>query len=204
MSKFRFLILLIPMLLAALAAAAPSNAQQIPLSEISRYLNGLGTAKGEFTQINADGTIATGEILIKRPGRIRFEYNPPEQSLVLAAGGQLAVFDPRSNAGPQRYPLRETPLSIILDDNVDLARANMVTGHTSDGTTTTVRAQDPDHPEYGNIQLVFTANPTELRQWIITDDTGSQTTLILGDLDKGGNIRDINFNIQREMRNWQN
>lgn len=202
MSKLRFLLLLIPMALAALAA--PSNAQQIPLNEISRYLNAMTTAQGEFTQINPDGTISTGEILIKRPGRIRFEYNPPEQAMVMASGGQLAVFDPRSNDGPQRYPLSETPLNIILARNVDLARANMVTGHSSDGTSTSVRAQDPDHPEYGSIQLVFTASPTELRQWIVTDDTGSQTTVILGDLTKGGTLRDIEFNIRHATQNRQN
>jgi outer membrane lipoprotein-sorting protein len=80
----------------------------------------------------------------------------------------------------------------------------MVTGHTSDGTKTTVTAQDPDHPEYGSIQMVYTANPVELRQWIVTDDTGQQTTVILGDLEKDGRVPDILFNIQREMRNWAN
>ena len=198
--KRRLFLLVVPLAIAALAAGK-SEAQQIPLNEISRYFNqDLVTATGEFTQINADGTIGTGIIHIKRPGRIRFEYAPPEQALVMATGGQLAVFDPQSNTGVDRYPLSETPLSIILERNVDLARRNMVTGHSSDGTTTTVRAQDPQHPEYGNIQLVFTANPTELRQWIVTDNTGQQTTVILGDLTKGGQIRDRIFNIQAEMR----
>ena len=65
-------------------------------------------------------------------------------------------------------------------------------------------AQDPDNPEYSTIQLVFTSDPVELRQWVITDDLGEQTTVILGDLATGGNIRDILFNIQAEMRSWQN
>lgn len=198
--KRRFFLMAAPLAMAALAAA-PSEAQQIPLGELSRYFNrDLVTATGEFTQINADGTISTGIIYIKRPGRIRFEYNPPDPALVLASGGQLAVFDPRSNTGPERFPLSETPLSIILERNVDLARRNMVVGHTSDGATTTVTAQDPANPQYGNIQLVFTANPTELRQWIVTDDAGTQTTVILDDLTKGGSIRDRQFNIIAEMR----
>ncbi|WP_377509430.1 outer membrane lipoprotein carrier protein LolA [Octadecabacter sp. R77987] len=202
MKQLRLLFLLVPLGLAALAA--PSQAQQLSLGAISQYLNQLQTATGEFTQINGDGTISTGTIYIKRPGRVRFEYAPPEQSLVVAGGGQVAIFDARSNDGPDRYPLNQTPLNIILARNVDLTRASMVTGHTSDGTTTTVTAQDPDHPEYGNIQLVFTGDPVELRQWVITDDVGGQTTVILGDLAKGGNIRDILFNIQAEMRAWQN
>jgi len=185
-------------------AAIPAMAQQLSLNQISQYMNGLQTAQGGFTQINADGTLSTGQIYIKRPGRIRFEYNAPDNSLVMAGGGQVAIFDPKSNNGPDRYPLNQTPLKIILERNVNFGQARMVTGHTSDGTTTTVTAQDPDHPEYGNIQMVFTANPTELRQWIVTDDVGSQTTVILNDMVAGGSIGEIKFNITSEMAKWNN
>ena len=185
-------------------AAIPAMAQQLSLNQISQYMNGLQTAQGGFTQINADGTLSTGQIYIKRPGRIRFEYNAPDNSLVMAGGGQVAIFDPKSNNGPDRYPLNQTPLKIILERNVNFGQARMVTGHTSDGTTTTVTAQDPDHPEYGNIQMVFTANPTELRQLIVTDNVGSQTTVILNDMVAGGSIGEIKFNITSEMAKWNN
>ena len=190
--------------LAATFALAPlaATAQQLSLQEISNYLNSFRTGQGGFTQVNADGSMSTGTIYIKRPNRIRFEYDPPEESLFVAGGGQVAVFDARSNEGPERFPLRETPLSIILAETVDLSRAGMVTGHSSDGTTTTVTAQDPAHPDYGSIQLVFTANPTELRQWIVTDDTGTQTTVILNDIATGVDIGDRLFNIQAEMAGW--
>lgn len=183
-----------------LFAAPAANAQQLSLAEVSNYLNRLQTATGGFTQINGDGTISIGTIFIKRPGRVRFEYAAPDNSLVVAGGGQVAIFDPRSNVGPERFPLSATPLSIILAANVDLTRTSMVTGHTSDGTTTTITAQDPERPEIGSIQMVYTANPTELRQWIVTDDTGTQTTVILNDLQTGGSIGDILFNIRAEMR----
>lgn len=199
----RLCLLAVPLALAGFAAS-PSLAQQLSLSQVSSYLNSFTSAEGEFTQINADGTISTGTVFIKRPNRVRFEYNPPEESLVVAGGGQVAIFDPRSNTGPDRYPLNQTPLSIILERNIDLTRTNMVTGHTSDGATTTVTAQDPDRTEYGNIQMVFTSEPVELRQWIVTDDTGQQTTVILGDLAKDGQVPDLLFNIQREMRQWGN
>jgi outer membrane lipoprotein-sorting protein len=184
--------------------ALPATAQQLSLDEISSYLNQLQTAQGGFTQINADGTISVGQIFIKRPGRIRFEYAPPDDSMVIAGGGQVAIFDPRSNTPPERYPLNQTPLSIILAADVDLGRANMVTGHTSDGTTTTVTAQDPDNPEYGSIQLVFSGPPVELRQWIVTDNAGSQTTVILNDLVSGVRIGDGQFNILGELSRWEN
>ncbi|MEO1308251.1 MAG: outer-membrane lipoprotein carrier protein LolA, partial [Pseudomonadota bacterium] len=118
----------------------------------------------------------------------------------IAGGGQVAVFDPKSNVPPDQYPLRRTPLNLILERNVDLGRAKMVTGHTVDGAKTIVRAQDPEHPEYGNIQLVFTANPTELRQWVITDDSGTETTVILRELEKGGALSPSLFSITAELR----
>jgi len=201
MSK-RILSLIAAVALTLFAGAA--FAQQLSLSQISAYLNQLQTAQGGFTQINSDGTLSTGQIYIKRPGRIRFEYNAPSDSMVLASGGQLAIFDARSNTGPDRYPLNQTPLSIILQPNVDLGRESMVTNVATDGTTTTVTAQDPDNPDYGSIQMVFTANPIELRQWVVIDDLGAETTVILNDLISGGVIRDILFNIQAETRNRSN
>ncbi|MEQ8868843.1 MAG: outer membrane lipoprotein carrier protein LolA, partial [Roseovarius sp.] len=161
--------------------------------EISSYLNSFQAAQGKFTQINEDQTISTGQIYIKRPGRVRFEYDPPEETLVLADGTRVGVIDPKSNTGPEAYPLHRTPLKIVLANNVDFTRERMVTGHDSDGKTTTVRAQDPDNPDYGSIELVFTDNPVELRQWVVTDDTGTRTTVVLGDLKTGVSISDDRF-----------
>lgn len=180
------------------ATAAPVMAKPLSLNEISAYLNGLQTVKASFTQINSDGTISTGTLYIHRPGRVRFEYAPPEKSLVMAGGGQVAIFDGRSNVAPEQYPLSRTPLSIILERNVNLAQRNMVVGHREDGPATVVTAQDPKHPEYGSIQMKFTANPVELRQWIITDDAGGQTTVILGELTKGASLGASLFDITAE------
>ena len=74
----------------------------------------------------------------------------------------------------------------------------MVVGHVDDGTATTVIAQDPDHPEYGTIELKFTGNPVELRQWIITDGQGAKTTVILGEMKLGGDLSSTLFNISFE------
>lgn len=184
--------------LVALALALPAQAEKIPLPKLSAYLNGLSTAATEFTQINADGSISTGTIKIKRPGRVRFEYAPPDSSLVLASGGQVAIFDAKSNQPPEQYPLARTPLNLILAANVDLTRAKMVSGHTEVDGTTRVMAQDPEHPEYGTIELVFTDAPLQLRQWIITDDLGAQTTVILGDLVASGDFPPSTFSIAFE------
>ena len=81
---------------------------------------------------------------------------------------------------------------------MNLARRNMVVGHSYDGTATIVTAQDPEHPEYGNIQLKFTANPIELRQWVVTDGQGARTTVILGQLQKVNSLPSTLFNISYE------
>ncbi len=194
MRLFRFI------LAAALLAASPAMADKLALSEISSYLNSFRSASGEFTQINEDGTISTGQVYIRRPGRVRFEYDPPDDLLVIADGSTVGIIDGKSNTGPEGYPLNRTPLSIILARNVDLGRARMVIGHHSDGTSTTVKAQDPDNPEYGSIELVFTGNPVELRQWIINDDGGGRTTVILGDLQTDVRIADSQFVIPGGVR----
>ncbi|MDJ0638579.1 MAG: outer membrane lipoprotein carrier protein LolA [Paracoccaceae bacterium] len=184
---------------AAAFAATPAFASKLSLNDLSRYLNGIKLATSDFTQVNDDGTLSTGTFYIKRPGRMRFEYNPPEKLLVMAGGGQVGIFDGKSNVQKaERYPLRRTPLNLILERNVNLARRNMVVGHSFDGTATVVTAQDPEHPEYGNIQLKFTSNPIELRQWIVTDGQGSKTTVILGQLKSASDFPTTLFNISYE------
>ena len=178
-----------------LAAVMPAAADKLPLNAISGYLNDLKTAKGEFTQINDDGSISTGTIYIKRPGKVRFEYNAPDSGIVVAGSNTVVIYDKKSNQPAETYPLSKTPLSIILAANVNLGQAKMVTGHNYDGTATTVRAQDPAHPEYGNIELKFTGNPVELRQWIINDGNGTKTTVVLGDLQKGGSLPNKLFDV---------
>ncbi len=170
-------------------------AEKLPLNAISSYLNGLKTAQGTFTQINDDGSASTGNIWIKRPGKMRFEYNAPDEGLVIAAANAVYIIDKKSNQGPETYPLRRTPLSLILARNIDLSKANMVVGHSFDGTATVVTAQDPENPEYGNIQMKFTSNPVELRQWVVNDSGGGSTTVILGELTKGGAIANRLFNV---------
>jgi outer membrane lipoprotein-sorting protein len=187
-------------LAAALALLAlPAQAEKLSLSTLSNYLNSISTAETDFTQINSDQTISTGRIYIQRPGRVRFEYAPPDDSLVLASAGNVAIFDGKSNASPEQYPLARTPLNLILADNIDLGRARMVVAHTADDTSTRVKAQDPDRPEYGTIELVFSADPVALRQWVITDDSGQETTVILGELALGGRYAPSRFSIQTEI-----
>jgi len=191
------------MFAAALSAALARPglaADMLSLSEISAYLNGLTTAETTFTQINADGTGSSGRVYIQRPGRMRFEYDKPDKTLVLASGGQVAIFDDKSNQPPEQYPLSKTPLGLILGANIDLERARMVVGHDQEGDLTVVTAQDPDHPDYGSIALGFAQDPLRLRQWIVTDQTGGQTTVLLDDLTVGKSYPADLFSISSEQQ----
>ncbi|SCZ66471.1 Outer membrane lipoprotein-sorting protein [Epibacterium ulvae] len=172
---------------AALAVCAPiaHAAEQLSLPVLSDHLNGIKTAAARFVQTNDDGSQATGILYVSRPGKMRFEYDAPHSGIVMATNGAVLIIDPKSNQAPETYPLRRTPLSVLLARKVNLSAANMVVGHSFDGTATRVRAQDPKNPEYGSIEFMFTSDPVALREWVIYDDVGGQTRIQLGPLQTG-------------------
>lgn len=186
-------ILILCLALTAMATT-PARADKLSLDELSGYLNTLQSARSDFTQVNDDGTLSTGRFYIKRPGRARFEYDGKDAAKVVAGQGSVVIHDPKSNQPPESYPLRRTPLSIILAERVDLNRARMVVGHDFDGTATRIRAQDPEHPDYGSIDLYFTGAPVELRKWVINDGNGGRTTVLLGGMQTGLSLGNALFN----------
>ncbi len=179
--------------------ALPAQSKEVPLDVLSAYLNSLTTVEASFVQVNADGSKSKGKIYIQRPGRARFEYAAPDRNLVIAAGGQVIIFDARSNEPPEQYPLARTPLNLILARDVDLRAARMVVGHKEVGDVTVVKAQDPKHPDYGTIDLIFSANPVALKEWIITDDIGNQTSVTLSDLVAAPNFSASMFSKEVEL-----
>jgi outer membrane lipoprotein-sorting protein len=180
--------------------ASPVAAEKISLNEISSYFNAMTTAEAQFSQITDTGETSTGRLFIRRPGRIRFEYDPPEATLVVVGGGQVAVFDPKSRDEPLRFPLRHSPLNLVLEREVDLAQRDMVVAHFEVESQTAVTLQDPENPDYGFIQLIFNDNPVQLEQWVVQDNSGGQTHIILDSLTEGGKLSNMLFNIQHEMR----
>jgi len=167
--------------------AGSLNAQGLTLQEISAYLNSIRTAKARFVQINDDGSRSVGELMILRPGRMRFDYDAPDDSLVIAGQGLVAIFDARSNEPPQKFQLANTPLKLILASDIDLTREKMVVGHGFDGAETIVTAQDPKHPDYGAIRIHFAPGPS-LSRWTVIDGSGAQTTVALEGLETGMRI----------------
>lgn len=182
--------------MAALAvSAAPASADDArDLARISAYLNSISTLTGEFVQVDPDGILSEGQFYMSRPGRIRFEYSDPNPALVVADGFWVGVVDKRYGK-VDRYPLSETPLNLILKENVNLGREGAVRDiETADGQMR-VRAQDPEHPERGSITMIFGSNPLELRQWIVDDAQGGATTVALSDTRTNVDIPPSQFTI---------
>ncbi|MGG7566941.1 outer membrane lipoprotein carrier protein LolA [Rhodovulum sp. DZ06] len=177
----------------AASAAAPAGAQDArDLARISAYLNGLTTAEGDFVQVAPDGSVSDGKFYISRPGRIRFEYTPPNPTLVVADGVWVVVFDLR-DCSQQTAPLSETPLDLLLKERVNLRAEGAVTGVETAGGQMRVTAVDPDRPAEGQMTMVFSENPLELRQWIITDGQGQTTTVALSEVRRGVQISPAKF-----------
>ncbi len=173
--------------LAALALPAwPAVAQMSgddarDLTRISNYLNGVTTLKGNFVQVGHDGELSEGLFYLRRPGRIRFEYQPPNPALVIADGTWVGVYDTRLNT-LDRIPLGQTPLSILLKKRVNLKTENSVRAIERAPGLMRVTAVDPNEPDQGSIIMVFADNPLELRQWIVVDAQGLTTTVALSDM----------------------
>lgn len=183
----------------SLLYSSPVLAEKLSLADLSEYLNNMTTAQSSFHQINADGSKDTGDIYIQRPGRIRFEYDPPNSALVLAISNTLSVFDPQGDGMPQNYPLNKTPLGLVLAKYVDLENAEMVVGHHYDGTATILSVQDPAHPERGRMDFYFTGPEIDLRQWALFNESGERTIFVLDDLRLGGKLRSSLFNVSLEI-----
>ncbi len=184
---------------AALMAGQTAQAEPLSLDALSAYLNDLVTAETRFTQFNGDGSRSAGTLYIHRPGRMRFEYDPPNAALVLASANAVAIFDAKSNAPPQQFPLRRTPLNLILGRNIDLGAAEMVVDHRETETgLTAITARDPKRPDAGMIELMFSAEPVALRQWIVTDEAGFRTAVVLEDLKAGATHGTAFFSIHIE------
>jgi len=166
---------------AAAPAAAQSAADARDLRRISNYLNSNETLAGDFVQVGPDGEVNQGRFYLRRPGRVRFEYDPPNPTLVVADGFWVGVTDTSLDT-LDRYPLSDTPLHLLLKEDVDLAREGAVSKIERAANQMRITAINPDDPTQGSITLVFTDNPLELRQWIVVDQQGLTTTVALRDM----------------------
>lgn len=183
--------------------AAVAAVSQADLTRISNYLNGIGTMQGTFTQVGPDGDLSKGRFYLRRPGRIRFEYEPPNPTLIVADGFWVGVYDTQDKT-LDRFPLRETPLDLLLRDRVDLRREGAIQSVERSAGQMRVRAVDPDAPRQGSITMVFNDNPLELVQWIVTDQQGLTTTVALNGVRRNVQLSPDLFFIEESERGRNN
>ncbi len=166
------------------AAAELSLDDQESVARVEAYLNEIKTLKARFLQINAEGQFARGTVMINRPGRARFEYDPPAQILVVADGTWL-VFHDKELEETNRIPLYSTPISVILKEDVELKGDVTVTSVEKDGGILRINIIDTQEPDQGGLTLVFTQRPFELRKWLVTDAQGSTTSVAISEVEEG-------------------
>jgi outer membrane lipoprotein-sorting protein len=193
--------ILIKVLIIISCSPHPSLAEKISLNKISDYINGLTTLQADFEQINSDGSIDTGKLYIRRPGKMRLEYTTPNNALVIAGAGSVAIFDDKSKNGPTLFPLKKTPLNLLLKKNVDLYKNEMITEHTANNENTFIVAKDPKRKSQGSIKMVFSNSPVSLQGWTITNQSNQKTKIILDKLDKKTKIPLYLFNISAASKN---
>ena len=193
--------ILIKVLIIISCSSHPSLAEKISLNKISDYINGLTTLQADFEQINSDGSIDRGKLYIRRPGRMRLEYTAPNNALVIAGAGSVAIFDDKSKNGPTLFPLKKTPLNLLLKKNVDLSKNEMITEHTANNENTFIVAKDPKRKSQGSIKMMFSNSPVSLQGWTITNQSNQKTKIILDKLDKKTKIPLYLFNISAASKN---
>lgn len=190
--------------LAQQRGAAPAPAAQLTdrdradLARVEAYLNGLRTLKARFLQIAQNGRSAEGTAWIWRPGRMRFEYDPPEPLLLIAWQGQFLMYD-RELRQPTTVPVGTTPLGILLRENLRLSGDVTVTGVERSGGFLRVTLYRTENPSEGRLTLIFQPDPVELRQWAVLDAQGRQTRVSLSQIEVGGRFdpRIFEFNDPR-------
>jgi len=164
-------------------ATAFDAKQRALLGKISGYLSGVQTMVGNFVQIGPDGRRVEGTFSIQKPGKVRFQYNPPSPIDIIADGSSVVVRD-RSLETSDFYPLSQTPLRYLLADHIDLLRDTDVISISADDTFATVVIEETQVMVGTNrLMIMFDAKSLQLKQWTVTDPQGLDTTVAVYNLD---------------------
>ena len=170
---------------AGTAAAGGFDAGQRALADkISAYLSGMRQATGRFVQVGPDGRKTQGDLYIMKPGKLRFEYEDPSPTQLIADGTSVVVRD-RRLATQDLYPLGQTPLRFLLADKIDLLRDTNVIGIYSDDIFSTMVIEEKQTlGGKHKLMLMFDAKDLTLKQWTVTDPQGFDTTVAVYNLDQ--------------------
>ncbi len=185
------------------AAPAPVSAAAGDLDSAVAALRGIGTMTADFTQTDRNGSTVPGKLFLKRPGKIRFEYAPSAQMLVVSNGKSLYLVDYEVKQ-VQRWPVGNSPLGALLDPSRDVKAFGKLVP-TDNPNVVSVEVRDRKHPEYGMITLIFirdAASPGGLRltNWVALDAQNHRTTVRLSNQAYGAAIADNKFSFTDPRR----
>jgi outer membrane lipoprotein-sorting protein len=171
------------------ATPAKSSRPSAPLSKaeaverLNAYFNGFSTLQGDFIQFAANGRRFEGKLYVQRPGKMRFEYRPPVTMEVVADGTSVAIRD-RKLATQDLYSIGQTPLKFLLKEQMNLERDTTVTGVSTKGDILSLKLEDRSTlGGTSKITLNFDLTANELRQWVVIDPQGYETSVSLYNLD---------------------
>ncbi|MBB4615709.1 LolA family protein [Novosphingobium taihuense] len=188
----------------ALAAATPAmlvapTVAQAQASDVDRAvaaLRGVTTLRANFVQTDRSGQTVSGVLTMKRPGKIRFQYQKGVPLLIVGDGRALTMIDYEVRQ-VQRWPIKNSPLGALLDPNKDVARfaKQLPTG---DAGVISLQVRDPKHPEYGTITMIFVRNAgapggLQLDSWVALDSQNKRTTVRLSGHQYGIAVNDSTF-----------
>ncbi len=147
------------------------------IEKVNSYFNSITTLVGNFVQIGPDGSKTEGDFYMQKPGKVRFDYNPPSPVELISDGSSVVVRD-RRLATQDLYPLSQTPLKFLLSNKLDLAKDTNVVGVFQDSLFTTVTIEEK-HPIVGThrLMIMFGTEDNQIKQWTVTDPQGYDTTV---------------------------
>lgn len=156
-----------------------SDADRKELTKVEDYLNGLDTVQSRFVQENPDGSYSEGTLYLERPGKLRVEYDPPDPYLIIAADNWFMYVDRVLNQ-PTYLPIKKTPAYFFLRPKFTFGGDVKVTSVQRGNNVVRIELVQANEPDMGQVMLVFTEKPLELRKWRVLDAQGSltDTTLI--------------------------
>jgi len=173
---------------------ALTEEERAAVAQISEKLAGIRTMNGEFVQFDPNGQQRQGRFFIARPGKVRFQYDPPATLSVIADGKSVLVFDKKLQTY-DIWPLSQTPLRLLLDSELDLANSDKVTRVSVAPDLIEVELQDETRFSSGTLNLVFDRSSLDLRQWTVTDQQGLQTMVALYNVETGKDLASDLFKI---------
>ena len=169
--------------------------QKAQAAKVSSYLSSLQTLVGNFVQVGPDGTKTKGDFFIQKPGKVRFEYDPPSPIDIIADGSSLAVRD-RNLATQDIYPLSQTPLRYLLSDRIDLLKDTNVVSVASDDMFISITIEEKQALiGTSRLMLMIGTKDGQLKQWTVTDPQGYDTTVAVYNLDTSKKVDPSLFKI---------